>query len=84
LNEISKGGDKMTYKKKSFPRGQRKSLKKENGKMPLQNVVSFKINDQEKKLLENLTQSTSKSVSDIMREALNVWKSKRARLCLEG
>lgn len=59
-------------------------MKKENGKMPLQNVVSFKINDQEKKLLENLTQSTSKSVSDIMREALNVWKSRRARLCLEG
>ena len=74
----------MTFKKKSFPRGQRKSLKKEQGKMPLQNVISFKINDQEKKLLEKLTQSTSKSVSDIMREALNVWKSNRAKLCLEG
>jgi len=74
----------MTYKKKSFSRAQRKSVKKEHGKMPLQNVLSFKINDQEKQLLEKLTQSTSKSISDIMREALNVWKSNRAKLCLDG
>jgi hypothetical protein len=49
----------------------------------LENVISLRISDQEKKTLEKLTSKTSKSVTDIMREALNLWSSKRRSLCMD-
>lgn len=39
---------------------------------PRYNVVSMRISDDERKDLENLVQHTHKSVSDLMREAMNV------------
>jgi predicted transcriptional regulator len=39
---------------------------------PRYNVVSMRISDDERKHLESLVQHTHKSVSDIMREAMNV------------
>jgi len=45
------------------------------GKMrenPRYNVVSMRISDEERKHLDTLAQRTHKSVSDIMREAMNM------------
>jgi hypothetical protein len=60
-NEISKGGDNMLNKKRFFLREARNSPKKEFEKKPLKNVISFKVNDMEKKMLEKLTRTTSKT-----------------------
>jgi predicted DNA-binding protein len=49
----------------------------------LQNVISLRINDDEKKSLEKLTKTTSKSISEIMREAIDLWTSKRRSLCMD-
>ena len=59
------------------------SKKKKNRPEQLQNVISLRISDVEKKALEKLTKSTSKSISDIMREAIDLWSSKRRKLCLD-
>ena len=45
------------------------------GKMranPRYNVVSMRISDEERKHLYSMAQRTHKSVSDIMREAMNI------------
>jgi hypothetical protein len=73
----------MSYKRKQCPRESRKPQKSSSEKKPLDNVISLRISGKEKKTLEKLTKATSKSVSDIMREAMELWKSKRRRLCLE-
>lgn len=46
----------------------------------LKNVVSLRVSDQEKDLLERLTASTSLNVSDLVREALGFWLAKRQGL----
>ena len=74
----------MSYKKKQHAREPRKSNKTTEEKTPLQNVISMRISDQEKKKLEKLTKSTSKSISDIMREAMDLWRLKRRSLCLDS
>jgi hypothetical protein len=62
----------------------RKSIKeKRQNKEQLKNIISLRINDEEKETLEKLTKSTSKSISDIMREAINLWSSQRSKLCLD-
>lgn len=51
--------------------------KKEPKKEPvLKNVVSLRVSDQEKRLLERLTRATSQNVSDLVREALGFWLAK--------
>ena len=61
-----------------------KPIKKQSHKTEqLQNIISLRINDEEKKKLEKLTKSTSKSISDIMREAISLWSSKRRKLCMD-
>lgn len=57
--------------------------KKKNRKEQLQNVISLRINDDEKKTLEMLTNSTSKNVSDIMREAIALWSTKKRTICMD-
>mgnify|MGYP005822837995 CR=1 FL=1 len=47
------------------------------------NVISLRISDQEKRTLEKLISKTSKSVSDVMREAINLWSAKRRNLCMD-
>lgn len=39
---------------------------------PRYNVVSMRISDEERKHLDSMAQRTHKSVSDIMREAMNI------------
>jgi len=68
--------------KKQYRNEPRKSETKKR-KAPLENVISLRISDQEKKTLEKVTSKTSKSISDIMREAIDLWSSKRRNLCLD-
>ncbi|SNB47849.1 ribbon-helix-helix protein, CopG family [Geobacter sp. DSM 9736] len=65
-------------------REQRRTGKKRKERKPLQNIVSVRVSDQERKALEKVAASTSKSVSDIMREAIDLWKLQRRRVCLDG
>jgi len=73
----------MPYTRNHVHREAKTSRSKKNRTEQLQNVISLRINDDEKKALEKLTKSTSKSISDIMREAIDLWSSKRRKLCLE-
>ena len=50
----------------------------------LSNVVSLRISDQEKRELEKITKSSSKNVSEIVREAIEFWISRRKRFCLDS
>ncbi len=56
------------------------------GKMrenPRYNVISMRISDDERNELESLMSMTNKSVSDIMREAMGLFKSRLQTLQLE-
>jgi len=49
------------------------------GKMrenPRYNVISMRISDQEREMLELIMQETQKSVSDIMREAMEILRNR--------
>jgi len=72
----------MPYTRNHVPREQKSSKKKPRTEQ-LQNIISLRINDDEKKTLEKLTKSTSKSISEIMREAIDLWSSKRRKLCMD-
>lgn len=50
----------------------------------LGNVISLRISDQEKRVLERFIKRTSKNASDIMREAMNQWISSRNRFCIDA
>ena len=43
---------------------------------PRYNVISMRISDEERETLEQIMDSTNKSVSDIMREAMQLVKSR--------
>jgi hypothetical protein len=43
----------------------------------------MRISDNEKKSLEKLIKSSSKNISEIMREAIDLWTSKRRKLCMD-
>ncbi len=73
----------MPYTKNFVSKDPKSSKKKRNRIEPLQNVISLRINDNEKKSLEKLTKTTSKSISEIMREAIDLWTSKRRSLCMD-
>lgn len=56
------------------------------GKMrenPRYNVISMRISDEERNELESLMSMTDKSVSDIMREAMALFKSRLQTLQFE-
>lgn len=73
----------MSYARNLFTREPKSSKKKKKEPEQLQNVISLRINDDEKKALEKLTKATSKSISEIMREAMDQWRSKRRKLCMD-
>ncbi|MBU5611543.1 MULTISPECIES: ribbon-helix-helix protein, CopG family [Geomonas] len=47
---------------------------------PRYNVISMRISDAERETLEAIMDSTKKSVSDIMREAMELVKARSAEL----
>ncbi|ACH39940.1 transcriptional repressor, HgtR-related protein [Citrifermentans bemidjiense Bem] len=61
---------------RKMPGAKRKSPRKKVNQV-LKNVVSLRVSDQEKDLLERLTESTSQNVSDLVREAIGFWLAKR-------
>jgi hypothetical protein len=73
----------MPYTRNHVSRETKSLKKKKPAKEQLQNVISLRINDDEKKALEKLTKATSKSITDIMREAIDMWSSKRRKLCMD-
>ena len=73
----------MPYTKKHFSKKPKTEKKKKNSTDTFQNLITFRINDEEKKTLEKVTKSTSKNISDIMKEAIDLWISKRRKLCLD-
>ena len=73
----------MSHIRNHLSKGQKPIKKPSHKTEQLQNIISLRINDEEKKKLEKLTKSTSKSISDIMREAINLWSSKRRKLCMD-
>ncbi len=72
----------MPYTRKLFIREAKSSKKKQKETEQLQNVISLRINDDEKKTLEKLITTTSKSITEIMREAIDLWRSKQRKLCM--
>ena len=47
---------------------------------PRYNVISMRISDEERETLERIMSTTQKSVSDIMREAMQIVKSRACGL----
>jgi len=72
----------MHNSKKQY-RNEPRKTESRKPKAQVENVISLRISDQEKKTLEKLTTITSKSITDIMREALTLWSSKRRSLCMD-
>ena len=72
----------MSYTRNLFTREPKSAKKKRKETEQLQNVISLRINDDEKKALEKLTKTTSKSITEIMREAIDLWQVKQRKLCM--
>jgi hypothetical protein len=72
----------MSNIRNRFSRGSKVSTKSKERAEQIQNVISLRINDDEKMALQKLTKTTSKSISDIMREAIDLWRSKQRKLCI--
>jgi len=51
---------------------------------PRYNVISMRISDEEREILQEIMQTTQKSVSDIMREAMALLKSELAKPRMEN
>ena len=73
----------MSYPRKLFTRESKASRKKRKETEQLQNVISLRINDDEKKTLEKLIKTTSKSITEIMREAIDLWRARQSKLCMD-
>jgi hypothetical protein len=69
--------------KKRLHREPKKIVKRRTDEHPLNNVISLRINDEEMAMLARISRTTSKSISEIMREAFKGWQADRRRLCLD-
>ena len=72
----------MSYTRKLITREPKPSRKNKKETEQLQNVISLRISDGEKKSLEKLIKTTSKGITEIMREAIDLWRSKQRKLCM--
>ena len=72
----------MPYTRNLFIREPKSTKKKRKEPEQLQNVIMLRINDDEKKTLEKLTKTTSKSIAEIMREAIDLWRARQRKLCM--
>lgn len=73
----------MQTHQKQYRGETKKKIKRRKDEDVLNNIVSLRISDQEKRVIEKITKSSSKSVSEVMREAMDYWLSSRKRLCLD-
>lgn len=68
----------MPYVKKNCSRNEKKPRRGLDTR--LANVISIRISDQEKRNLERIIKCSSKSVSQVMREALELWSYRQRAL----
>jgi hypothetical protein len=73
----------MSRIRNNVSKGQKPVKKQSHQTEQSQNIISLRISDKEKQKLEKLTKSTSKSISEIMREAISLWSLKRRKLCMD-
>lgn len=78
-----KGAETMQYHQKQYRGEPKQKAKRRRDESALTNVVSLRISDQEKRELERITKSSARSISEIVREAIEFWIAKRKRLCLD-
>jgi len=74
----------MQHHQKQYRGEPMKKSKRRKDADALSNVVSLRISDQEKRELEKITKSSSKNVSEIVREAIEFWITRRKRFCLDS
>ena len=72
----------MQRHQKQYRGEPKRKFKRSKDEHLLNNVLSLRISDQEKRELEKITKASAKSVSEIAREALECWLSARKRYCL--
>lgn len=56
---------------------------RKNERSPRNNVVSLRLSDQEKLVLDRLTVTDQSNLSDLVREAISFWLARRKGVCLE-
>jgi len=73
----------MSCFSKEFSRTPKRIVKRRRDEHALKNVISLRISDEEMVTLEKISKKSSKSISEIMREAYKSWQANRQRLCLD-
>lgn len=73
----------MPYFKKQLNREPKKTVKRRYDEHVLKNVISLRISDEELAMLNQISKNSSKSVSEIMRDAFKSWQANSRRLCLD-
>ncbi len=61
----------------------RRKVKRRRDEHVLCNIVSLRISDQEKQFIEKVTRDSSRSVSDVVREAIEFWMERKS-YCLDS
>lgn len=73
----------MNYFKKEGKNGKKKIIRRNRGKQALKHVISLRVSDEELELLSRISRSASKSLSDVLRDAIKKWQDLQNPLCLE-
>lgn len=71
----------MLQQQKQLQRKQKKKTAARRGDTPRNNILSFRISDLEKRELDRITRASARNVSDIAREAIELWMRKHAQVC---
>lgn len=69
----------MNQKKRTAAEPKRRT--KKGDKNALHNIVSLRISDQEKHVLERITRRSKQNLSEVIREALSFYLAQRQTLC---
>jgi hypothetical protein len=79
-----KGGVILMHQQKQYRSAPNKKFVRRKDDHVLHNVVSIRISDLEKRELERITVTQAKSVSEVVREAIESWLAQQRRLCLDS
>jgi len=73
----------MQHRQKQYRDESRKKVKRRKDENVLNNIVSLRISDQEKRIIEKITRDSSRSVSEVVREAIEFWIARKS-YCLDA
>ena len=73
----------MPYFKQQLNREPKKIVRRRHDEHVLKNVISLRISDEELEMLARISKNSSKSISEIMRDAFKSWQASSRRLCLD-